>query len=345
MLGYWYKGTGWGQPGVSWVGGHADIPSQFTKVFRAVDLMREVGGDIYHRDWGWWDRAGDWNGPDFGTTAGYLRKYGMGQLIYAFLYTVDRQSKVAREHPDWLLGETLDLSRPEVIAHLKRQLDDFHNRWGDFAWRNDSTPTAPRDGDDTVLLAQDQGFRDVIQSFLDTYPRSSFQSVNGGGNEAGYDYVRLSSMLQFSDAAIGILRNYYASLLFPPDKLEDNGDAWNPDQYDKATWRGLLCIAIMTTGDTWDRGKLEGLRELFDIYHYLAAQGVVGRWVKVYRPRVEGDDPTMYFQRQSGDGLRGLIIPKRPGAGRCHDLPQGPLSRSQVPHHLPGKRCGSGSHR
>lgn len=326
MLGYWYKGTGWGKPGVSWVGGQSDIASQFTKVFRAVDLMREVGGDVYHRDWGWWDRAGDWNGPDFGTTNQYLRKYGMRQLVYAFLYTVDLKSRVAREHPDWLLGETLDMSRPEVVAHIKGQLKNFHDRWGDFAWRNDSTPTAPRNGDDTVLLAQDQGLREIIQSFLDAYPQSAFQSVNGGGNEAGYDYVRLSSMLQFSDAAIGILRNYYASLLFPPDKLEDNGDAWNPDHYDKATWRGLLCFAIMTTGDTWDKAKLEGLRQLFDIYHYLAAQGVVGRWVKVYRPRLDGDDPTMYFQRLSGDRLRGLIIPKRPAPGRVRIFPKGLLA-------------------
>ncbi|MGC8639261.1 MAG: hypothetical protein ACP5XB_05205 [Isosphaeraceae bacterium] len=323
MLGYWYKGTGWGKPGVSWVGGRSDVASQFTKVFRIVDLMREVGGDVYHRDWGWWDRAGDWNGPDFGTTNRYLRKYGMHQLVYAFLYTVDRQSKVAREHPDWLLGDTLDMSRPEVVAHIKAQLKDFHDRWGDFAWRNDSTPTSPRNGDDTVLLGQDQGLREIIRGFLDAYPKSSFQSVNGGGNEAGYDYVRLSSMLQFSDAAIGILRNYYASLLFPPDKLEDNGDAWNPDHYDQATWRGLLCCAIMTTGDTWDKAKLEGLRQLFDIYHYLAAQGVVGRWVKVYRPRIEGDDPTMYFERLSGDRLRGLIIPKRPATRGVKIYPKG----------------------
>ncbi len=325
MLGYWYKGTGWGQPGVSWTGGHGDLASQFTKVFRTVDLMRTVGGDVYHRDWGWWDRAGDWNGPDFGTTGKYLQKYGMRQLVYAFLYTVDRQSKVAREHPDWLLGDTLDMSRPEVVAHIQRQLENFHDRWGDFAWRNDSTPTAPRDGDDTVLLAQDQGFREIIHGFLDAYPRSAFQSVNGGGNEAGYDYVRLSSMLQFSDAAIGILRNYYASLLFPPDKLEDNGDAWNPDHYDKATWRGLLCFAIMTTGDTWDKAKLAGLRQLFDIYHYLAAQGVVGRWVKVYRPKVEGDDPTIYFERLSGDRRRALIIPKRPAPGPVKIFPKGLL--------------------
>ena len=68
---------------------------------------------------------------------------------------------------------------------------------------------------------------------------------------------------------------------------------------------------------------MEGLRELFDIYHYLAAQGVVGRWVKVYRPRLEGDDPTMFFERLSGDRRRGLIIPKRPATRGVKIYPKG----------------------
>lgn len=324
MLVNWHKGTGWNRPGVSWWGsGDTDIPSQFTKIFRAADLLRYVGGDLYHRDWGWWDRAGDWNGPDFGASGRYLRKYGLGQVIYAFLYTVDPESRLAEKHPDWLIGETLDMSKPEVVEHLQWQLDDFHRRWGDFAWRNDSTPTAPRDGDDTVLLAQDQNFRKIIRSFLDKYPGSSFQGVNGGGNEAGYDYVRLSGMFQFSDGVIGPLRNYYASLLFPPDKLMDNGDQWRPENFDAATWRGLLSMAIVSTGDTWDREKLEGLRELSDVYHYLAHQGVVGRWVWVYRPRVEGDDPTMYLQRLSRDRLRGVIVPARAAPSEVAIHPKG----------------------
>ena len=331
MLGYWSKGTHYSEPGVGWVGGKSDIPSQFTKIFRMADLMRYVGGDAYHRDWGWWERAGDWTGPDFGATGRYLRKYGMGQIIYAFLYTVDKKSKVAIEHPDWLnndnsdTGKMLDMSKAGVVEFILRQLDDFHNRWSDFAWRNDSTPTGPRDGDDTPMLGQDQGFRKVIQSFLDKYPKSSFQSVNGGGNEAGYDYVRLSMILQYSDGAIGLLRNYYTALLFPPDKCEDNGDVWNLTNYDKSTWRGLLACVPVTTGDTWDKAKLEGIRELFDIYHYLASKGVVGRWVKVYRPLVEGDDPTMYFQRMSGDRRRGIIIPARPAKGKVTIRPKGLL--------------------
>ena len=123
------------------------------------------------------------------------------------------------------------------------------------------------------------------------------------------------------------LRNYYAALLFPPDKTSDIPDVWNPNDYNKATWRGLLCINFDMTGDTTDAAKLEGLRELVDIYHYLQRQGVVGRWVHVFRPLITGDDPTMYFQRLSRDGKRGLIIPKRPAPGPVTIKPKGLLPK------------------
>ena len=326
MLGYWMRGTAWMQPGVGFRGGRPDIESTFRKVFRVADLMRYVGADVYHRDWGWWDRAGDWNGPDFRTTINYLGKHGMGQLIYMFLYTVDPQSRVGLAHPDWLVGiSRLDMSRPEVVDLIVKQLDGFVERWGDFEWRNDSTPTCPRDGDDTPMLGQDAGFREVLRRFLNAHPKCAFQAVNGGGNEAGIDYARYASTVSFSDGEVGILRNYWASLILPPDKTSDVPDIWNPDAYNKASWRGLLCINFDMTGDTWDPAKLEGLRQLIDIYHYLQAHGVVGRWVRVHRPLVEGDDPTMYFQRMSGDGKRGVIIPKHPCAGAVTIRPKGLL--------------------
>jgi hypothetical protein len=327
MLGYWMNGTAWGQPGASWTGGGPDFQSTFRKVFRVADLMRYVGADVYHRDWGWWDRAGDWNGPDFRTSINYLRKHDMGQLIYAFLYTVDKKSRVAQEHPDWLLGDTLDMSRPEVVAFMQNQLDQFVARWGDFEWRNDSFFTATRDADDSVMLAQDEGFRRLIRTFLDKHPKCAFQAVNGGGNYGGYDYTRYASAFSFSDGAVGPLRNYYAALLFPPDKTSDIPDLWNPNAYNKATWRGLLCINFDMTGDTTDAAKLEGLRELVDVYHYLHQQGVVGRWVRVFRPLITGDDPTMYFQRLSRDGKRGVIIPKRPTPGPVTIKPKGLLPK------------------
>lgn len=308
MLGYWMKGTSWT---TGWLGGQGDWHSAYQKIFRTIDLMRTIGGDVYHRDWGWWDRAGDWNGPDFKSANQYLRKYGMGLLIYAFLYTVDPESKVAKEHPDWLADPvTLDMSIPEVVDFMKGQLDEFREKWGPFEWRNDSTPFVPRNGDDTVLLGQDMGFRRLLKEFLDSHPDCAFQAVNGGGHCAGYDYVRYASTIQFSDGGAGLLSNYYATLLFPPDKTNHMPDIWNPDAYDPATFHGLLCGNFDMTGDTWDPDKLEGLREMIDIYHYLQTQGVVGRWVKVYRPIIDGDDPTMYFQRMNRDNTKGIIITK-----------------------------------
>jgi hypothetical protein len=323
MLGYWWNGTPWKDPGNTWVGGNGDRDSAFRKVFRVADLMSEVGADVYHRDWGWWDHAGDWTGPDFKAMGDYLRKRNMGQLIYAFLYTVDSRSKLAREHPDWIFKDTLDMSNRDVVKHLEAQLDDFAQRFGPFEWRNDSVPTVPHGSDDTPLLGQDEGFRQILRNFLDRHPAYAFQGVNDGGNNVGVDYARYASSLSFSDGAVGILRNYWAALLLPPDKSSDIPDKWQPDQYEKSSWRGLLTINFDMTGDTWERSKLEGIRQLIDIYHYLESQGLVGRWVHVYRPYVEGDDPTMYFQRLSREGAHGIIIPKHVPPGPVTVRPKG----------------------
>ncbi|MEN6535752.1 MAG: hypothetical protein ABFD89_18960 [Bryobacteraceae bacterium] len=323
MLGWWWNGTPWKDQGNTWVGGNGDQDSAFRKVFRVADLMSQVGADVYHRDWGWWDRAGDWGSPDFKRMGEYLRKHAMGQLIYAFIYTVDTKSRVAREHPDWVLGTTLDMSNPMVVQHLKNQLDNFAQRFGTFEWRNDSTAIARRDGFDTPLLGQDQGFREILRGFLDSHPDCAFQGVNGGGNLVGYDYARYASSISFSDGAVGVTRNHWASLILPPDKASDIPDVWQPNKFDKSSWRGLLTMNFDMTGDTLDPAKLEGLRELIDIYHYLGSQGVVGRWVHVYRPEISGDDAVMYFERLSGDGKRGVVIPKHVAPGPVTIRPKG----------------------
>jgi len=324
MLGYWMKGTKWGSHG--WVGGDPDWESTYRKVFRTADFMRYCGGDTYHRDWGWWDRAGDWNGPDFRSSGEYLRKHGMGQLIYAFIYTVDGDSSVATQHPEWLANpNTLDQSMPDVVDYEVELLDSFYRRWGRYQWRNDSTPIAPRDGDDTVMLGQQQGFMEVLRRFLDSHPDCAFQGVNGGGMALNWEYLGYASGFQFTDGQSRELANYYASYLFPPDKVNNMPDIWDPDKYDPATWRGLLTSNFDLTGDTFDEGKLEGLRTIVDIYHYLQARGVVGRWVRVYHPIISGDDETMYLQRLSWDRTRGIVITKHRIEGAVTVRPKGLL--------------------
>lgn len=330
MLGYWGRGTGSAGPGESMTRCNPDCPSLLRKVFGLTDLMRYVGADVYHRDFGWWKLAGDWEGPDWRISHDYLAKYTMGQLIYAYMNVVDPTSKVGREHPDWIIGQScVDASRPEVVAYLLNQLDSMVKRWGDFEWRNDNPMTPPPlPGTEDLMVGihgQDQGMRSLIKGFLDHNPGCGFQACNGGGFYAGYDYIRYASCIQISDGGVGMAGNYDLSLLFPPDKTCHMPDFWRPDNYDKVTWRGLLCHNFDMSGDTFNAEKMDGLRELIDIYHYLLKQGVVGRWVKVYRPVITGDDPTMYFERLSGDRKRGLIITKHPAPRPLTIKPKGLL--------------------
>jgi hypothetical protein len=323
ISGWWWKGVSWFDLLNFGVDSGGDQQSMYRKVFRVADLMSEVGADVYHRDYGWWDRMGDWNGPDWKSTGAYLRKHGMGQLIYVPFYVVDSKSEVARKHPDWVIHDTLDLSSPQVVDYLKNQLDEFAGRFGPFELKNDGWFTTKRGADDTPLLREDEAFRFLIRHFLDNHPESAFMSCIGGGNANGSELTRYSSTGSFSDGPVGMIRNHWAALILPPDKTSENGDNWGLDEFDKATYRGLLTLNFDNAGDTWDPEKLEGFRQLVDIYHYLGSQGVVGRWVHVFRPEVSGDDPTMYFERLSRDGDRGIIIPKRPAPGPVTIKPKG----------------------
>jgi hypothetical protein len=75
--------------------------------------------------------------------------------------------------------------------------------------------------------------------------------------------------------------------------------------------------------ETGDPAKLEGLRDLIDVYHYLQARGVVGRWVRVYHPLIDGDDETMYLQRLSWDRERGIVITRHRVDGTVTIRPKG----------------------
>ncbi len=315
MLDYWWNGASDFDP--KHPGADVEPASTFRKIFRVADLMRYVGGDVYWRDYGWWDIAGTWNGPDFGEAGRYLAKYGIPQTIYTIVYDAEQGSSVATQHPDWLIYKgglfagqyILDQSKPGVTEWELKLLEDQVRKWGDYEWRKDDTFLHEVNDDATPLLAQDQNFRELMKSFLSRNPGSAFHGCNGGGNDLGYEALRMAVVWQMTDGCVGRYSDYYASYLFPPDKLESQPDNWNPDNYQQASWRPLLWISAAMTGDTQNPAKLEAIRQLLDIYHYLAKEGVVGRWVKVFHPSVTGDSPEWYLERLSNDNLRGIIIP------------------------------------
>ena len=165
----------------------------------------------------------------------------MGQLIYAFLYTVEQRIE-SRQGASRLADLRQGTSRSSVWRNARhvqarsrgvhegatrrfpRPLGRFRVAQRQLSPRLRATATTRRFWAKTPDCAKSSG------DFLDKYPGSAFQGVNGGGQNAGYDYARYSSSVSFSDGAVGILRNYYASLLLPPDKSSDIPDVWNPGQ-------------------------------------------------------------------------------------------------------------------
>ena len=303
MLGDWNLGSQWIH---RW-----DQAGTLQKVFGLTARMRTIGADTYHRDNGWWDKPGSWNGPDFRVSGDYLSKSGMRQLVYMFAYNANGGSDAIRDHPTWFdqrsacgYAELLvNLTLPVAETWMRDLLVSKAEQWGDFQWRNDSCPVGDTSG--ARQLGQDQAFRRVQQGFLDQRPGSAIQGVDSGGNSIHYEFMRMASSFSFSDSN-GLYEQYDASRLFPADKLSGIPDLWNPRNCN-VTWNVLLMFNPDFTGDPDAPAAIECMRALVESYHYLLSQQVAGRWSKQYHPRGSDADRN-WFQRVSADGERSLVI-------------------------------------
>ena len=63
--------------------------------------------------------------------------------------------------------------------------------------------------------------------------------------------------------------------------------------------------------------------EQFEIYRSRVAQGVAGRWSRVYHPKVIGDDAVAASTAGHGMGTRGAIILKHFAKGSVEIFPKG----------------------
>lgn len=280
---------------------------------RYVDLLRETGTDILWDDAGWYDRWGTWNSPEWRRTNDYLRKHDMRWVLWYPTFLATPESKVAQQHPDWLIRgqDTLEQSIPETADWQGRRLNRSVSDWGDFQWRYDIAPAAS--ANDTDALAADQNFRKLLEQFKGDHPQSGIDACDGGGRWISYDIGRLAESGEYTDGGVGPYSAYYTSLILPPDKLHNVVD------YDQ-TYYADIDRAHLAMGPTWyrdpgDGPDVEPIRKDWEMYHYLVAQGVAGRWSHVFRPKVDHDDPIWYFQRMNRDGTKGVILVKHEKRG------------------------------
>jgi hypothetical protein len=275
---------------------------------RYVDLLRETGTEILWDDAGWYDRWGTWNAPEWRRTNEYIRKHDMRWVLWYPTFLATPESKVAQQHPDWMIRgqDTLEQSIPATADWQSRLLNKSVSDWGEYQWRYDIAPAAS--GNDTDSLAADQNFRHLLQQFKSDHPKSGIDACDGGGRWISYDIARFAESGEYTDGGVGPYSAYYTSLLVPPDKLHNVVD------YDQTYYAAVDRIHL-AMNPTWyrdpgDGTDVESIRKDWEIYRYLVAQGVAGRWSHVFRPKVDHDNEIWYFQRMNRDGTKGVLITK-----------------------------------
>ena len=294
---------------------------------RYIDLLRETGTDILWDDAGWYDKWGTWTGPDWRRTNDYLRKYGMKWVLWYPTFLATAESKVAQQHPDWMIPgqQVLEQSIAGTAEWQRQLLNDGVSGWGDFQWRYDIAPAAS--ANDTDALAADQNFRSLLERFKRDHPQSGIDACDGGGRWISYDIARLAESGEYTDGGVGPYSSYYTSLLVPPDKLHNVVD-FDHTYYEPATDRTHLAMDPTWYRDPGDGPDVESIRKDWEIYHYLVARGVAGRWSHVFRPKVENDDAVWYFQRMNRDSSRGVILAKHAKHGASYFVVSRPAKHS-----------------
>ena len=283
---------------------------------RYVDLLRETGTDILWDDAGWYDQWGTWNAPNWRLTNDYLRKHDMRWVLWYPTFLATQESKVGQQHPDWIIPgqEVLEQSIPGTMDWESRLMNESVSNWGNYQWRYDIAPAVS--ANDTDALAADQNFRKLMERFKSDHPQSGIDACYGGGRWISYDIARLAESGEYTDGGVGPYSAYYTSLILPPDKLHNVVDY--DHTYYKSSDRVHLMMNPTWYRDPGDGPDLDSIRKDWEMYHYLVAQGVAGRWGHVFRPKVEHDDPIWYFQRMNRDGSKGVILAKHAKHGSTY---------------------------
>jgi hypothetical protein len=284
---------------------------------RYIDLLRETGTDILWDDAGWYDKWGSWAAPDWKQTTDYLRKHDMKWVLWYPTFLATPESKTGQQHSEWIVpGEKwLDQSIPATVDWQNDLLDKSVQAWGDYQWRYDVAPAAS--ANDTDALAADQNFRRLLQRFKVNHPKSGIDACYGGGRWISYDIARLSESGEYTDGGVGPYSPYYSSLIVPPDKFHNVVD-FDHTHYQAATDRVHLTMNPVWYRDPDDGPDVQAIRKDWELYHYMVAQGVAGRWSHVFRPKVDHDNAIWYAQRMSRNGSKGVIITKHAKTGATY---------------------------
>lgn len=325
-------------------------PDQMPAAYNTVKYLRYIGADNYSIDSSWQDRNGDWNNTWAGDFAGlneYINKSNINLTVWYPPWQADAGSEVLSLHPEYLIpndhessyyGHHLNSSRSDVIDWELELISSKQAEWGPHLWRYDAQPIWAAGGfdnsvpnsnprifdktEDSTMIEQSKNFYELLQKFKDQNKDGGISGCSSGGELITIESARYSDIQQSTDGNVCHMENYWNSLITPPDKLNSYYGLASALYIYNKKYRGSLNCAFTFMGfppdmhryysDPFivDSNNLENLRKDVELYHYLKSQGVVGRWVKVYRPETTGNDDTFYMQKMNSTNSKGYIVTK-----------------------------------
>ena len=225
------------------------------KLLDLARLAKRVGIELFVLDDGWFgartsDNAGlgDWTAnPDRlpEGIAGIARKIndlGMDFGLWFEPEMVNKDSDVARNHPDWILSPTagrlplqgrtqqvLDLTNPEAFDYIYSCMDQLVGELGiDYIkWDHNKLVTEPgsRRSGRPAVHAQTIAVYEIFRGLKTAHPGLEIESCSSGGGRVDLGILEYADRIWVSDCVDPVERadiQRYTSLLVPPAMMGEH---------------------------------------------------------------------------------------------------------------------------
>ncbi len=328
MLGFWRAGGS----GYYGTGGY-DPTGLLQKVFGLADHMRHVGADGYHRDCGWWDAIGNWNGPDWRQTGDYLAEVGdPPDALPADVQLAERRDRVQRQ-PGVVAAQGVPCSENSTFgSRLIDLLDPGRGRLdGRTLLRQRGQVGRPRLAQRRLPDRQRQR-RDPAAAERGARRSEPRLPRRAPGlldpvRQLGRHRVRLGADPPLLQQRRSPTTEATPRSTTPRACSRSTRSPGMPDLRLARRLRALVQLharfhAPDYTGTTSDPAKLECLREVVERYRYLKATGVAGRWIRYYHPSGTGVQRA-WLQRVARDGTKSVLLLGRDQSGAVTVYPKG----------------------
>lgn len=274
------------------------------RLTQLADVAARIGVERFVLDDGWFlgrrdDRAGlgDWYvDPDvwpdgLHPLVDHVTKAGMQFGLWVEPEMVNPRSKLAAEHPEWILAApgrlpllarnqlVLDVAHPDAYAYLLERLDSLLSEYeiGYLKWdHNRDLLEAVHDGVAGVH-AQTLAVYRLLAELRERHPRLEIESCSGGGARIDYGILEHTDRVWASDTNDALERQAiqrWTGLLLPPELI---GAHVGPEQAHTTGRTAELSFRAATAlfghaGIEWD---LTSLSE--------ADLAVLTAWIALYR--------------------------------------------------------------